>query len=172
MQLTEEQFNEIQDLFPKPRGNVRWGHRRVLNGILYILKHGCPWRSLPACYGRWNTVYVQMRRWAERGVLAAVFERLRDRGLVASDTEMAMMLDSTSVKVHADGTGSLKKRSAKYRSLARRADHQGAFAGIGRSSGVEFLAVRRASARCSGGSPAAPAERSEAPKVCDYGPCV
>ena len=80
MQLTEEQFNEIQDLFPKPRGNVRWGHRRVLNGILYILKHGCPWRSLPACYGRWNTVYVQMRRWAERGVLAAVFECLRDRG--------------------------------------------------------------------------------------------
>ena len=42
MQLTEEQFNEIQDLFPKPRGNVRWGHRRVLNGILYILEHGCP----------------------------------------------------------------------------------------------------------------------------------
>ena len=66
------------------------------------------WRSLPACYGRWNTVYVQMRRWAERGVLAAVFERLRDRGLVASDTGIAM-LDSTSVKVHADGTGSLKK---------------------------------------------------------------
>ena len=113
MQLTEEQCNEIQDLFPKPRGNVRWGHRRVLNGILYILKHGCPWRSLPACYGRWNTVYVQMRCWAERGVLAAVFERLRDRGLVASDTEMAMMLDSTSVKVHADGTGSLKKTVRK-----------------------------------------------------------
>ena len=80
MPLTEKQFNEIQDLFPKARGNVRWGHRRVLNGILYILKHGCPWRSLlPACYGRWNTVYVQMRRWAERGVLAAVFERLHDR---------------------------------------------------------------------------------------------
>ena len=52
MQLTEEQFNEIQDLSPKPRGNVRWGHRRGLNDILYILKHGCPWRSLPACYGR------------------------------------------------------------------------------------------------------------------------
>ena len=45
MQLTEEQFNEIQDLFPKPRGNVRWGHQRVLNGILYVLKHGCLWRS-------------------------------------------------------------------------------------------------------------------------------
>ena len=71
-----------------------------------------------------------MRRWAERGVLAAVFERLRDRGLVASDTGIAM-LDSTSVKVHADGTGSLKKRSAKYRPLARRADHQGASAGVG-----------------------------------------
>ncbi len=43
------------------------------------------------------------RCWAECGVLAAVFERLRDRGLVASDTEIAM-LDNTSVKVHADGT--------------------------------------------------------------------
>ena len=31
MQLTEEPFDEIRDLFPKPRGNVRWGHRRVLN---------------------------------------------------------------------------------------------------------------------------------------------
>ena len=71
MQLTEEQFNEIQDLFPKPRGNVRWGHRRVLNGILYVLKRSYPWRSLPACYGRWNMVYVQMRCWAERGVLGA-----------------------------------------------------------------------------------------------------
>ena len=120
----------------------------------------------------WNTVYVQMRCWAERGVLAAVFERLRDRGLIASDPEMAMMLDSTSVKVHADGTVVSKKRSAKYRPLARRADHQGASAGVGRSSGVEFLAVRRASARCSGGSPAAPAERSEAPEVRDDGPCV
>ena len=70
----------------------------------------------PACvlWACWNTVYVQMRHWAERGVLAAVFERLRDRGgLVASDTEMAMMLDSTSVKVHADGTGSLKKTVRK-----------------------------------------------------------
>ena len=162
MQLTEEQFNEIQDLFPKPRspeapGQCSMGSSAgVLNGILYILKHGCLWRSLPTCYGRWNTV----------------FERLRDRGLVISDTEMAMMLDSTSVKVHADGTGSLKKRSAKYRSRARRADHQGASAGVGRSSSVEFLAVRRASARCSGGSPAAPAERSEAPEVRDDGPCV
>ena len=73
------------------------------------------------------------------GVLAAVFERLRDRGLVASDTEIAM-LDSTSVKVHADGTGgSLKKRSAKYRTLARRADDQDSSTGVGRSSGVEFL---------------------------------
>ena len=37
MQLTEESFDEIRDLFPKPRGNVRWGHRWVLNGILYVL---------------------------------------------------------------------------------------------------------------------------------------
>ena len=86
-----------------------------------------------------------MRRWAECWVLAVVFERLRDRGLVASGTE-ATMLDSTSVKVHADGTGGLKKRSAKYRTLARRADDQASSTGVGRSSGTEFLAVRWVSA--------------------------
>ncbi len=128
----------------------------------------------PACvlWAFWNTVYVQMTRWAERGVLAAVFKRLRDRGLIASDTEIAMLDSTSSVKVHADGTGSLKKWSAKYRSVARRVDHQGSSAGVGRSSGVEFPLSAGASARCSGGSPAAPAERSEAPEVRDDGPCV
>ena len=145
MQLTEEPFDEIRDLFPKPRGNVQWG-----DDILYVLQHGlCPWRGLPACYGRWNTVYVQMRHWAECGVLAAVFERLRDRNLVASGTETAM-LDSTSMKVHADGTGGLKrkKRGTKYRTLARETDDQDASTGVGRSSGVEVSrrAFRRASA--------------------------
>ena len=90
-------------------------------------------------------MYVQMRCWAERGVLAAVFERLRDRGLVASDTEIAV-LDSTSVKVH---LLALDDRRAWSFSL---------------SAG--------ASARCSGGLPAAPAERPEAPEVSDYGPCL
>ena len=116
--LRKSNLTRYGTCYRSPGATVRWGNRRVLNGILYVLEHGCPWRSLPACYGRWNTVYVQMRRWAERGVLAAVFERLRDRGLVASDTEMAM-LDSISVKVHADGTGSLKKTVRKV--LAARA---------------------------------------------------
>ena len=80
------------------------------------------------------------------------------------------MLGSTSVKVHADGIGSLKKRSAKYRTLARRADDQASSTGVGRSSGMEFLAVRWASAWCSGRSPTAPEERSEAPEASDDGP--
>ena len=73
------------------------------------------------------------------GYLAVVFERLRDQGLVASGTE-TVMLDSTSVKVHTDGTGGLKKRSAKYRTLARRGDDQASSTGVGRALGMEFLA--------------------------------
>ena len=108
MQLTEDPFDEIRDLSPKPRGNIRWGHRRVLNGILYVLQHGLP-LARPACvlWALEHGVCPRWRCWAECGVLAAVFERWRDRGLVASGTETAM-LDSTSVKVYADGTGGLK----------------------------------------------------------------
>ena len=88
MQLTEEPFDEIRDLFPKPRGNVRWGHRRVvLDGILYVLQHGCPWRGLRACYGCCTVYNPDGEVLGGVGVLAALFERLRDRGLVASGTE-------------------------------------------------------------------------------------
>ena len=111
--------------------------------------------------------------WAEWGVLAAVFERWRDRGLVDSGTEIAM-LDSTSVKVHTDRTGGLKKRSAKYRPLARRADDQASSTGVGRSSGVEFFTVRRAAHRHDApkGRQLLQQKRSKAPEVPDYGPCL
>ena len=59
-------------------------------------------------FGNWHTIYTRMNRWSKKGVLDTVFEKLQREQVVRIKIE-AFSLDSTSVKVHPDGTGALKK---------------------------------------------------------------
>ena len=108
MELTQEQYEQIQDALPIQRGNVSLSNRDVLNAILSVAEHGCKWRGLPKRFGNWHTIYTRMSRWSKAGVLDKVFEQLQRRQLVRIKIE-AVSLDSTSIKVHPDGTGALKK---------------------------------------------------------------
>ncbi len=112
MQLTREQVALIEHLLPVQRGNVRIDKFTLLNAILYVAVHGCTWRGVPAEYGRWHTVYTRMSRWAKAGVLDRVFEELQMLQLLRVRIEV-VSLDSTSIKVHPDGTGALKKGALK-----------------------------------------------------------
>ena len=117
MELTEEQYERIAPLLPRQRGNVRLPNLQVLNAILYVAEHGCKWRGLPNRFGNWHTVYVRMNRWAKSGVLDRVFEYLQREQIIRIKVE-ALGLDSTSVKVHPDGTGA-EKKTARKRSASR-----------------------------------------------------
>ena len=108
MEITEEQYARIKDSLPVQRGNVRLTNLQVLNAILYVAEQGCKWRGLPKRFGRWHTIYMRMNRWAKNGVLDRVLEQLQLGQIVRINIE-AFSLDSTSVKVHPDGTGALKK---------------------------------------------------------------
>ena len=108
MEITEEQYGRIKDSLPVQRGNVRLNNLQVLNAILYVAEQGCKWRGLPKRFGRWHSIYMRMNRWAKKGVLDRVFEQLQLEQIVRIRIE-AFSLDSTSVKVHPDGTGALKK---------------------------------------------------------------
>jgi transposase len=108
MEITAEQFKRIEHCLPRQRGNVSLSNRAVLNAILYVAEHGCKWRGLPARFGNWHTIYVRMNRWSKAGVMDRVFEQLQRDQIVRIKIE-AVSLDSTSVKVHPDGTGALKK---------------------------------------------------------------
>jgi transposase len=108
MEITEEQYSRIKDSLPLQRGNVSLTNLQVLNAILYVAEQGCKWRGLPKRFGRWHTIYTRMNRWAKNGVLDRVFEQLQKEQIVRIKIE-ALSLDSTSVKVHPDGTGALKK---------------------------------------------------------------
>jgi transposase len=108
MEFTEEQYARIKDSLPVQRGNVSLTNLQVLNAILYVAEQGCKWRGLPKRFGRWHTIYMRMSRWAKSGVLDRVFEQLQLEQIVRVRIE-AFSIDSTSVKVHPDGTGALKK---------------------------------------------------------------
>jgi transposase len=108
MEITEAQYERIKDVLPKQRGNVRMSNLQVLNAVLYVAEQGCQWRALPQRFGRWHTVYTRLNRWSKNGVLDRVFEKRQREQIVRIKIE-AFALDSTSVKVHPDGTGALKK---------------------------------------------------------------
>jgi transposase len=108
MEITPAQFAQIEHHLPTQRGNVSLSNLDVLNAILYVAEHGCKWRGLPTRFGNWHTIYTRMNRWAKAGVLDRVFEQLQQAQVVRISIE-SVSLDSTSIKVHPDGTGALKK---------------------------------------------------------------
>jgi transposase len=120
MEITEQQFARIKDSLPVQRGNVSLSNLTVLNALLYVAEHGCKWRGLPPHFGNWHTIYTRMNRWSKSGVLDRVFEKLQREQIVRIRIE-ALSLDSTSVKVHPDGTGALKKTDRRP-SASRAAD--------------------------------------------------
>src|SRR5246500_1035482 len=123
MEISEEQYARIKDSLPVQRGNVSLSNLQLLNALLYVAEHGCKWRGLPKRFGNWHTIYTRMNRWSKNGVLDRAFEKLQLEQIVRIRIE-AIARDSTSVKVHPDGTGALKKRTAGHRQIARRVEHQ------------------------------------------------
>jgi len=103
--LTDEEWGIIGALLPAERGRgCRPAHdnRRFINGMLYVLRVGCPWRDMHERYGKWNSVYVRFRRWAEQGVWDALLETLVDLGLT---DDWQHMIDSTIVRGHSQAAG-------------------------------------------------------------------
>ena len=114
--LTDAQWRILDRLLPDrgERGLEIEDKRCTVNGILWVLRTGAPWRDLPERYGNWNSVYVRFSRWSKLGVWDAVFETLASLGPPA-DEEHAV--DSTIVRAHQHAAGvkggiKIRKRSA------------------------------------------------------------
>ena len=114
--LSDEQWEKIQPHLPTDvRGRDRVDDRRVISGILHVLKSGCRWCDCPPEYGPPTTIYNRFARWAERGVWEKLFKELADCGKSAD----MQMIDSTHVKAHRSAAGG--KGGTRDRRLAARA---------------------------------------------------
>ena len=117
--LTEEQFARIKPYLPTDtRGVPRVDDRRVISGIIHVIRNGLRWKDAPAAYGPHKTLYNRFRRWAEKGVFHRIFAELA--GMHAHDG--TVILDSTHIKAHRTAASLLLKKGASVASVARAED--------------------------------------------------
>jgi transposase len=90
-------------------GKPRVDDRRVISGILHVLKVGCRWRDVPPEYGPAKTVYNRYHRWSQRRIWQRIFEKMAASGPVPDE----LSIDSTHVKAHRSAQGSKGGRGNK-----------------------------------------------------------
>lgn len=106
--LTDEQWAQIEPLLPRraATGRPPTDHRQIVNGILWILRTGAPWRDLPERYGPWSTVASRFYRWRQAGVWERLFAELQRQ----ADAEGRLnwdvhFVDGTVVRAHQHAAG-------------------------------------------------------------------
>jgi transposase len=115
--LTEEQFAKIAPHLPThTRGKPRVDDRRVISGIIQVLKSGGRWVDAPAVYGPKKTLYNRFVRWATKGVWMDLFHTLAQAG----GPPAHVLIDSSAVKAHRSASGG--KGGSRTRRLAARVE--------------------------------------------------
>ncbi len=126
-ELTDAEWARLQPLLPprKP-GKRRKDDRLVLNGILWKLATGVPWRDLPERYGPWQSVYTRFRRWTDAGVWDRIFAAVQRQADAAGQLDWTVhFVDATVIRAHQHAAGAKggtrrRRRSAAARAASRR----------------------------------------------------
>ena len=103
--LTEAQLARMSPHFPLSHGIPRVDDKRVISGIIHVIRNGLRWCDAPKVYGPYKTLYNRFKRWSEMGVFDRIF-----MDLSASDTPpKTLMIDATHLKAHRTASSLLKK---------------------------------------------------------------
>ena len=129
--LTIEQWAVIADLFPensRSAGRPWKDHRRMINGMFWILRTGAPWRDLPKRFGPWKTVYDRFNRYRRDGTLDRIVERLQMKLDQAGRIDWELFcVDGSSVRAHRAAAGAKKGG----RRMSRKTTRSGVLVGDG-----------------------------------------
>lgn len=103
--LSERQMARISPFFPLSHGVPRVDDRRVISGIIYVIKHGLQWKDAPKAYGPHKTLYNRFVRWSLLGVFDRIFTALATEG----GKPERIMIDATHLKAHRTAASLAKK---------------------------------------------------------------
>src|SRR5215218_33797 len=103
--LSEAQMRRIEPHFPLSHGVPRVDDRRVISGILFVIRNGLRWRDAPKDYGPHKTIYNRFIRWSRMGVFNKIFAGLAPKGGKPDQ----LMIDGTRLKAHRTAASLLKK---------------------------------------------------------------
>ena len=94
--LTKQQLNRIKPYFPVSHGVPRVDDRRVLSGIIYVIRGGLQWKDAPNAYGPYKTLYNRFVRWSRAGIFNKIFRELARQPGVRD----CLMIDATRLQAH------------------------------------------------------------------------
>jgi transposase len=103
--LSEAQMRRIEPYFPLSHGVPRVDDRRIISGIIFVIRNGLRWRDAPADYGPSKTIYNRFIRWSRLGVFNKIFSALSAKG----GRPDQLMIDATHLKAHRTAASLLKK---------------------------------------------------------------
>ncbi|MDB5610476.1 MAG: transposase [Bradyrhizobium sp.] len=103
--LSEAQMRRIERHFPLSHGVPRVDDRRIISGIIFIIRNGLRWRDAPKEYGPHKTIYNRFIRWSRLGVFNRIFAELAAKG----GKPAQLMIDATHLKAHRTAASLLKK---------------------------------------------------------------
>jgi len=103
--LSQEQLDQIKPYFPLSHGIARIDDRKVISGIIYVLRNGLQWRDAPTEYGPYKTLYNRFVRWSRMGIFTQIFEALAHK----HKHSQCLMIDATHLKAHRTAASLLKK---------------------------------------------------------------
>ena len=109
--LTNEQWERLEPLLPprKSTGRPPKDHRQIINGILWVLRTGAPWRDMPERYGPWKTVYSRLYRWQQEGIWDRIFAAAQELVDASGNLDWDVhYVDGTTVRAHQHAAGAKK----------------------------------------------------------------
>lgn len=93
------------------RGRPWRDHRQVINGVLWRLRTGTPWRDVPDRYGPWQTIYERFARWETDGTWAKLLEHVQVHQDAAGTVNWTISVDSTIARAHQHASGARAART-------------------------------------------------------------
>ena len=103
--LPEAQMRQIEPYFPLSHGVPGVDDRRVISGIVFVIRNGLRWRDAPPGYGPHKTIYNRFVRWSRLGVFNKIFAELARK----AGKSGRLMIDATHLKAHRTAASLLKK---------------------------------------------------------------
>ena len=103
--LSDKQMRRIEPYFPLSHGVPRVDDRRVISGIVFVIRNGLRWRDAPRDYGPHKTIYNRFVRWSRLGVFNRIFAELSGKW----PRPERLMIDATHLKAHRTAASLLKK---------------------------------------------------------------
>ena len=103
--LSEKQLERVRPYFPLSRGVSRVDDRKILSGIIYVIKNGLQWKDAPREYGPHKTLYNRFIRWSRMGIFNKIFVELSRQ----KESVEQLMIDATHLKAHRTAASLLKK---------------------------------------------------------------